>query len=291
MALCFGSLLLLSCSSTREPCASNQAGCAASDSTGNSDSGDKGDTGEVVEVWPEPGGCGALASPFVLDTDMGEFASEASPHWALFDVLDHTNTAPSGDDGDCPTYESTPTDHVDAGAGCTNDSGTELAGRYELTSQHLDAIAWAQWDYFGWSVDYDDADGFVSTYANGRIRHQWLPSAALDHQLAYRVHSGGSWATSLGDTKVIEDLTSYRDEAFESWSGYAYVLEAPWTDGFGDYCVEVEWDWSGGCELEPDGELLLEADHDYRWVLDGSVVCDGCGSLFVDGVESGVACL
>ncbi len=228
-----------------------------------------GDTGSTEEEWPELGMCGGLRKPLTLTHEFSESAQATAPDWRIAHSLDYLVTAPADDDGDCPAHVSAGHITVDAGDGCTNDSGTYLSGSYELDYVHTDTTQWTGIEYYDWLVDYSDADGFVSSLAVGTLYYQWLPSETIDHQISYRVHSTGAWVAPMGDTRIVADATSYKDGRFQSWAGYAYVVEAPWTDGSGDYCVEAEWDWSGGCDLEPDGELLLEADHDYRWVLDG----------------------
>lgn len=273
------------------------AGCAGkdradsgsqSDSVGPTDSA--ADTGQP-EALPELGQCGNLASPMVISAvDSVVLGSKpAIPFSRAFTLTSH-NTVPLSS-GDCPEILTSVTTEVSAVGGCTNAAGSEFSGAYELSVDNPTATTRLNWSFFDWEASFADSSGHVRYWLNGTTYLGLEPEYSVDNQLWFEVSSSGPYELPLADEVAYHDVSGELTDTDWTWSGYFYAVEATWADTPGDFCIEASLTWDKACEAEPDGEVLLEADHSYRWVLDGSTACDGCGTLYVDGAESGTTCL
>lgn len=75
-----------------------------------------------------------------------------------------------------------------------------------------------------------------------------------------------------------------------SLSGYADVLDQPFSDATGDMCIVAQGSTASDCQTEEDEADTITGDAIGTLSWDGSTSCDACAAATVEGAEVGPYC-
>lgn len=249
--------------------------------TTDTDMSDTTDTDVSAVTWPDPiPACDGLAQAFPMAD-----VADLQVAWGLRPRLDVVNSVMSRVT-DANTATGCPSLVVD-----TCNTGVTFTG--ECASGPITATGTAvndgcddggAWHWSGFSISSTDptwsfsAEGSAGASMSGSVYEGFEVTATLHHACGDAACSGTyTWS---GTHVVAQSET--RSER---------VSAAPEDgDRSGDYCIDEALDKVEGCGNEGVGWTVLHGDHVAVVLWDGDVACDGCGSLFIDGVASGQWC-
>lgn len=129
------------------------------------------------------------------------------------------------------------------------------------------------WMWSGFSVSIADwtfaADGTADFEVSGNVHETWDVTATISG-----FDPQGTWTWSGEHATGCAEETRHQQV----------------TGTGGDVCLDEALVPQDGCPEEPTGWTVIQGDHVAVVLWDGDQSCDGCGRLFIDGVETGTWC-
>jgi hypothetical protein len=254
------------------------------------------DTGtEPPSTDPAHGSCDALVAPMGI-TDLASAEDALRLGWpdasTPFDAADRAFST----GGSCPQVTADDAGNETATGPCTTSAGWTFDGA--VSERDTSSGRFVTYDHF--HVSYAGADGGYDWQGDGLANDVTESSGNenLVFKLYYAATRSGAYTPGKGGLGGAHDGSYYRDQTWRITAMNGHVAIDGYTESYGDgglpagdVCATGGLDPVGACGVEDDGTVSVTGGGTADLAFDAGDLCDGCGTLSVNGAAAGTFCL